>query len=113
MSTYHRLHQSIDVEHQDGTKIAIDIELADLMKRLWDLGVRTISSCQELPSEAVTPKARGVGGYAWIKLANKDDILMFIKIITKHNIKLAKYLLNSKRIVIFGKDVYLNKSLIS
>jgi len=62
-------HKTVKMVH-GGDKIAVDVKIAPLIRALWDFGIETVQSCQEIepgtayigfPSRAVARKFIRVG----------------------------------------------------
>ncbi|MGH7426551.1 MAG: hypothetical protein ACREJP_10365, partial [Candidatus Methylomirabilales bacterium] len=43
---WRKFHREIKVTHPDGSVIAIDEEIADLLAAMWQAGISTLNSCQ-------------------------------------------------------------------
>jgi hypothetical protein len=41
-------HNAVMMTTHGGAKIAVDVKIAPLIRRLWDLGIETVQSCQEI-----------------------------------------------------------------
>lgn len=62
-------HRSVAVEHPSGPIIDVDEDLAELVPLLWQAGVETEQSCQDM------------GGLVWLVLASVDELLRLLEIV--------------------------------
>src|SRR4051812_11598389 len=61
-------HPTVTLTAPDAHGVEIDVDIAPLIEALWQLGVRTVESCQESQP-----------GFVWIAFANAADALDFLR----------------------------------
>lgn len=76
-------HPQTEVVRPDGEHVLVDEQIAPLLTALWDAGVVTLHSCQNvLDSAPERPGDRDTwpGGRAWLVLPSLDDVLRLLSL---------------------------------
>lgn len=76
--SWRKFHQEVKVQHPDGTVLSVDEGVADLLTAMWEVGIRTVNSCQAHVDDLV-----------YVVLADMDDLGRLL-----HKVKLGQLAVN-------------------
>lgn len=79
----HPKHPTVPIQSPSGEIIPVDVKIADLIAKLWDLGFRTTNSCQDNYVNISGEKAHWV----WIEFAFTKDAHRFVRMFIDQDIR--------------------------